>query len=171
VGPLKGSHGEKAGLRPEEQILKVNGKSLEGMDLNEAVSKIKGPKGSKAKLTVLRPGQNDLMKVTVVRDEIPIKTIHSDMMEGNIGRIEISQFSKDTSADFSKALKKLEKDGMQGWVIDVRGNPGGLLPSVLEIAEQLVPNEKLIMMTEDKAGQRMEYRSKLEGKKEYPIVV
>ncbi|MDA8354607.1 MAG: S41 family peptidase [Firmicutes bacterium] len=171
VSPFKGSPAEKAGLRPEDQILKVNGKSLEGMDLNEAVSKIKGPKGSKAKLTVLRPGQNDLMKVTVVRDEIPIKTIHSDMMEGNIGRIEISQFSKDTSADFSKALKKLEKDGMQGLVIDVRGNPGGLLPSVLEIAEQLVPNEKLIMMTEDKAGQRMEYRSKLEGKKEYPIVV
>lgn len=171
VSPFKESPAEKAGLRPEDQILKVNGKSLEGMDLNEAVSEIKGKKGTKARLEVMRPGQDDILKITVVRDEIPIETVHTKMMEDKIGKIEISQFSEDTSSDFIEELEKLEKKGMEGLVIDVRGNPGGLLPAVLEISEQLVPHEKKIMMTEDKQGNRMEYKSKLEEKKDYPIVV
>lgn len=171
VSPIKDSPAEKAGLRPEDQIHKVNGENLEGLDLNEAVEKIKGPKGSEAKLEVVRPGQSEMIKVTVIRDEIPIETVHADMMDGEIGRIEISQFSEDTSKEFTEQLQKMEKDGMKGLIIDVRGNPGGLLPAVLEIGEQLVPNEKVIMMTEDKSGNRVKYNSKLKEKKEYPIVI
>ncbi|GGE04597.1 carboxy-terminal processing protease CtpB [Marinithermofilum abyssi] len=171
VSPFKDSPAEKAGLRPDDQIIKVNGKSLEGMSLNEAVSKIKGPKGSKAHLQVVRPGHDSIMKITVIRDEIPIETVRSKMLEGKVGKIEITQFSTDTAKDFEKALNKLEDQGMKGLVIDVRGNPGGLLPSVLKISEQLVPHKKTIMMTEDKAGNRLKYQSKLEGKKPYPIVV
>ncbi|WP_108023553.1 S41 family peptidase [Melghirimyces profundicolus] len=171
VSPFKGSPAEKAGLRPEDQIIKVNGKSLEGMNLNEAVSKIKGPKGTKARLEVIRPGQSDILKITVVRDKIPIETVQAEMMKDKIGKIEITQFANDTADDFFTELKKLEKQGMKGLVIDVRGNPGGLLPSVIEISEQLVPNGKRIMMTEDKTGHRIEYKSKLDGKKDYPIVV
>ncbi|OYD08112.1 S41 family peptidase [Paludifilum halophilum] len=171
VSPFKGSPAEKAGLRPEDQIIKVNDTSLEGMTLSEAVSKIKGPKGTKAKLKVLRPGIHEMMDITVVRDEIPIETVRSEMMEGKIGKIEITQFSTDTAEDFADELKALEEKGMKGLVIDVRGNPGGLLPAVLEIAEKLVPNEQTIMMTEDKSGKRVKYQSKLEGKKDYPMVV
>jgi carboxyl-terminal processing protease len=171
VSPFKDSPAEKAGLRPEDQIHKVNGESLEGLDLNEAVEKIKGPKGSKAKLEVVRPGQSEILKITVIRDEIPIETVRSDWMDGGIGIIDISQFSEDTAKEFSKQLNELEEKGMKGLVIDVRGNPGGLLPAVLEIGEELVPNEGVIMMTEDKSGNRVKYTSKLKGKKEYPIVV
>ncbi|WP_107728256.1 S41 family peptidase [Desmospora activa] len=171
VSPFKDSPAEKAGLRPEDQIHKVNGESLEGMDLNEAVEKIKGPKGSEAKLEVVRPGQSEVVKVTVIRDEIPIETVRSELMDDKVGHIEISQFSEDTAEEFTKQLKKLEEDGMKGLIIDVRGNPGGLLPAVLEIGEQLIPNEKVIMMTEDKSGNRVSYKSKLKEKKEYPIVI
>ncbi|EGK10626.1 S41 family peptidase [Kroppenstedtia eburnea] len=171
VSPFKGSPAEKAGLRPEDQILKVNGDSLEGMDLNEAVSKIKGPKGTKAHLEVSRPGQSEVLNIEVVRDEIPIETVHAEMLDGKIGKLEISQFSTDTSKDFLKELEEMEAKGMKGLVIDVRGNPGGLLPAVVEISEQLVPDQKKIMMTEDKTGHRMEYKSKLKEKKEYPIVI
>ncbi|MFC4077459.1 S41 family peptidase [Salinithrix halophila] len=171
VSPFKGSPAEKAGLRPEDQIVKVNDISLEGMDLNEAVAKIKGPKGSKARLEVLRPGQDELMKVTVVRDEIPIETVHSRMLEDKIGKIEITQFSEDTSKEVTKQLDKLEEKGMKGLVIDVRGNPGGLLPSVLEILEKLLPEGKMLMMTEDKSGNKVEYRAEEGKKKKYPIIV
>ncbi|MCS1352221.1 S41 family peptidase [Mechercharimyces sp. CAU 1602] len=171
VSPIKGSPAEKAGLRPEDQILKVNGESLEGLDLRGAVEKIRGPKGSKAKLAIMRPGQSELMTVTVVRDEIPIETIHSEMMSGKIGRIEITQFSQETATDFTKALDQLEKDGMKGLVIDVRGNPGGLLNVVEEIGNQLIPNEKTIVMKQDKEGNTQETKSTMKGKKEYPIAI
>ncbi len=143
----------------------MNGDSLEGMDLNEAVSKIKGPKGTKARLEVSRPGQSEVLKIVVVRDEIPIETVHADMLDGKIGKLEISQFSTDTSKDFLKELEELESKGMKGLVIDVRGNPGGLLPAVVEISEQLVPDQKKIMMTEDKTGHRIEYKSKMKEKR------
>ena len=152
-------------------MIKVNGVSLEGMTLNEAVMKIRGPKGTKAKLEVVRPGHSEILHITVIRDEIPIETVDAQMMKGGIGKIEISQFAEDTAKDFAEALKKMEGQGMKGLIIDLRGNPGGLLPAVLEIAEDLVPGEKPIMFTEDKRGQRVEYKSKLKEPKPYPIVV
>nr|WP_232345520.1 S41 family peptidase [Paenactinomyces guangxiensis] len=171
VSPFKGSPAEKAGIRPEDQVIKVNGESLEGMDLNKAVSKIRGPKGTKAKLEIVRPGVRDILRITVVRDEIPLNTVAAEMLPDQIGRITLSQFSEKTADDFAKELKKLEQQGMKGLVIDVRDNPGGLLPVVLEMLDQLVPGKKTVLMTEDKAGNRVKYNSKLEKAKPYPITV
>src|SRR5690606_21306512 len=95
----------------------------------------------------------------------------AQMLKDGIGKIEISQFAEDTADDFSSALKELEKQGIKGLIIDLRGNPGGLLPAVLEIAEELVPGQKPIMFTEDKRGQRVEYKSKRQEPKPYPIVL
>lgn len=171
VSPIKGSPAEKAGIRPEDQIIKVNNINLEGMDINEAVSKIRGPKGSKAHLEILRPGVSDVLKITVVRDEISIETVEAEMMQDGIGRITISQFAEDTAKDFAKKLKELEEQGLKGLVIDVRGNPGGILPVVLEICEILLPENKVVLMTEDNEGNRTKYKTK-EGKaKPYPITV
>jgi carboxyl-terminal processing protease len=171
VSPIKGSPAEKAGIRPEDQVLKVNGESLEGLDLNEAVSKIRGPKGTKAVLEIARPGVRDILRITVIRDEISLQTVEAKLLDGKIGWIAISQFSEDTGKDFARELKALESKGMNGLVIDVRGNPGGLLPVVLEICDQLVPGNKTVMMTEDSAGNRQRYTSKLEERKPYPIAV
>lgn len=171
VSPIKGSPAEKAGIRPEDQIIKVNDINLEGMDINEAVSKIRGPKGSKARLEIMRPGVQDVIKITVVRDEISIETVEAEMMEDGIGRITISQFAEETAKDFSKKLSELEKQGLKGLVIDVRGNPGGILPVVLEICEALLPENEVVLMTEDNEGNRTKYTTK-EGKaKSYPITV
>jgi carboxyl-terminal processing protease len=172
VSPIKGSPAEKAGLRPEDQVLKVNGESLEGLSLNEAVSKIRGPKGTKAVLEIARPGTRDVLHITVVRDEISLKTVEAEMLEGKIGRITIAQFSEKTADDFAAGLASLESKGMKGLVIDVRGNPGGLLPVVLDICDQLIPAGKTVLMTEDKAGNRNTYTTKkLKAPKSYPIVV
>lgn len=171
IAPIKDSPAEKAGLRAGDQVLKVNGQSLEGMDIQEAVSKIRGPKGSKAQLLISRPGVSEPLNITVVRDEISLQTVEATMLPDKIGRITLTQFSENTAEDFAKELKKLEDQGINGLVIDVRGNPGGLLQSVLEICDQLVPGKKRVLMTEDKSGNRTEYHSKLETKKPYPITV
>jgi carboxyl-terminal processing protease len=171
IAPIKDSPAEKAGLRAGDQVLKVNGQSLEGMDIQEAVSKIRGPKGSKAQLLISRPGVSEPLNITVVRDEISLQTVEATMLPDKIGRITLTQFSENTAEDFAKELKKLEDQGINGLIIDVRGNPGGLLQSVLEICDQLVPGKKRVLMTEDKSGNRTEYHSKLETKKPYPITV
>lgn len=172
VSPFKESPAEKAGIQPEDQVIKVNGESLEGMNVHEAVSKIRGPKGSKANLEIVRPGVQDVLRITVIRDVIPLETVEAEMINNEIGRITVSQFSEETATDFAKGLKELEQKGMKGLVIDVRGNPGGLLPTVLKMCEELVPNNKVVLMTEDKSGKRTVYRTEGNNEaKSYPIAV
>src|SRR5690625_4534957 len=130
IAPIKNSPAEKAGLRPNDQILKVDDELLEGLDLNEAVEKIRGEKGSEVVLLVQRKGSSKPFKVEIVRDDIPIETVHKDLetVDGKkTGFIEIRSFSETTAQEFKDALLNLEEDGIEGLVIDVRGNPGGLL--------------------------------------------
>lgn len=176
VSPIKGSPAEKVGLRPNDQILSVNGESLEGLDLIKAVTKIRGPKGSKAVLKVLRPGVTEPMTVECVRDKIPLETVHSEVIDkggAKYGKIELSQFSVDTAKHFGEQLADLEKKGIQGLIIDVRGNPGGYLLAVKEIGEMLVPNKGLIVKIEygDKSRGAEEFRSTTDKAKPYPIVL
>lgn len=173
IAPIKGSPSEKAGIKPRDQILKVNGESLEGLNLFEAVNKIRGPKGTKAVLEVMRSGLNDPITITVIRDEIPIKTVHSETItskKGTIGKIEITNFGEKTSKEFKVALSTLEKEKIKGLIIDVRGNPGGYLQSVLEIGNLVVPNQGTIVQIEDKTKKIQTYKSKLDEAK-YPIVI
>ncbi|TCS83276.1 S41 family peptidase [Tepidibacillus fermentans] len=172
IAPIKGSPSEKAGLRPRDQILKVNGESLEGLNLFEAVNKIRGPKGTKAELEILRYGMEKPITVTVIRDEIPIETVHGSTIntaKGLIGKIEISNFAEKTADDFAKTLKELESQNIKGLIIDVRGNPGGYLQSVLEIGNLIIPNHGIIVQIEDRNKRRQSYRSEMESAK-YPIV-
>jgi carboxyl-terminal processing protease len=171
ISPLKGSPAEKAGIRSGDQVLKANGESLEGLDATEAVGKIRGPKGTKVKLEIIRPGVKDLLHIVVIRDEISLRTVEAHMFPGQVGRLTVTQFSEKTAEDFAKELASLEKQGMKGLMIDVRGNPGGLLPVVLEMCEQFVPQNKVMMVTEDKGGVRQRYISAAKQTKSYPIVV
>src|SRR5690606_38753242 len=136
VAPIKGSPAEKAGLMPKDQIIQVDGESDEGLDLLEAVSKIRGEKGTTVTLHSQRPGVSKLIEVEVVRDEIPVETVYQDVQTINgkkTGIIEITSFATDTARDFNKALQELEEQGIEGLVIDVRGNPGGLFTAVEDI--------------------------------------
>ncbi|MDC3412246.1 S41 family peptidase [Aquibacillus sp. 3ASR75-11] len=174
IAPIKGSPAEKAGLKPNDQILQVNGESLEGLDLYEAVMKIRGEKGSEVKLQIERPGVSELLEIPLVRDNIPLETVYSDTKEvkGNkVGVIEITSFSEKTAKDFKKALNKLENDGIEGLVLDVRGNPGGLLSTVEEILKEFIPKEDPYVQIEDRNGKKERYFSELDEKKDYPITV
>lgn len=170
LAPIKGSPAEKAGLRVNDQILAVNGEPLEGLSLTEAVAKIRGPKGSKAELLVARPGLEEPLKITVIRDEIPLETVYAEKI-GAYGLIQITQFSLNTAQRFEEELKRLKEQGLKGLVIDVRGNPGGLLESVVEIADTLLPAKSVIVQVEDKRGNReFTYSSKKQAV-DMPMVI
>lgn len=170
VSPIKGSPAEKAGIRAKDIILSVNGESLHGLELNDAVAKIRGPKGSEAKLTIRRSGSAAPIEYTIIRDDVDVETVKAHMEPGKIGVIEITQFSLNTGERFKQELSTLEKEGMKGLVIDVRNNPGGVLSVVIDIAEQFVPKGKVIVQVEDKNKKREQNLSKGSGKP-YPVTL
>ncbi|MFD2881153.1 S41 family peptidase [Paenibacillus rhizoplanae] len=170
VSPIKGSPAEKAGIQAKDVILSVNGESLEGLELNAAVAKIRGPKGSKATLKVQRTGTAEPLQFVITRDDVRLETVYAKMEKDHVGVIEVTQFSQNTSERFKEELMKLEKQGMKGLVIDVRNDPGGVLPVVIEMVEQFVPKGKSIVQVEDKNKQREVSTSKGSSKK-YPVVV
>jgi carboxyl-terminal processing protease len=170
VSPIKGSPAERAGIQAKDVILSINGEKLDGLTLNQAVAKIRGPKGSQANLELLRHGTGDPVQIIVVRDDIDVETVIAEMMPNHIGKIEIRQFSSNTAARFEEELKRLESKGMKGLIIDVRNDPGGLLKAVVDIVNPFVPSGKAIMQIENSQGQREPTASTGAGKN-YPVTV
>jgi carboxyl-terminal processing protease len=170
VTPFKGSPAEKAGIQSHDVIVSVNGEKLEGLTLNQAVAKIRGPKGTQAKLELLRQGNAGGIQVIVVRDDIDVETVFSEMLPDQIGKIEIRQFSSNTAKRFEEELKNLESKGMKGLVIDVRNDPGGLLNIVIDIVNPFVKSGKAIVQVENRQGQREPTPSTGKGKN-YPVTV
>jgi carboxyl-terminal processing protease len=170
VSPIKNSPAERAGVMSGDIILSVNGDSLQGLDLTKAVEKIRGPKGTQAKLKVQRKSAAQAMDIIVVRDDISLETVEGKLLEGKLGLIEIRQFAVNTGERFAEELKKLEGQGMKGLIIDVRNNPGGVVQAVQAIAETFVPEGGTIMHLEYRDGKREKTTSKGEGKP-YPVVV
>jgi carboxyl-terminal processing protease len=172
VSPIKGSPAERAGIRSRDVILSVNNEPLEGLTLNEAVMKIRGPKGTKAHLLIQREGEAQPIEIVVVRDDIDVETVYAGVLEDGIGYIEVRQFAQNTANRFLEELAALEKQGIRGLIIDVRNNPGGVLETVIEMAEPFVPQGKLIVQVEDRNGVRSGTVSKQEGGgKDYPVAV
>lgn len=174
VSPIKGSPAEKAGIKAQDQIISVNGENVEGKDLNDVIGQIRGEKGSKVELEIKRATIDKPLKMEIVRDEVPQITVYSDIKKDGgekIGYIEITSFSKDTASEFEKELNKLEKNGISSLILDVRGNPGGLLTSVNAIVEQFLTNKKPYVQVENRNGDREQFYSDLKKQKEYPVVV
>lgn len=174
VAPIKDSPAERAGLKPNDQILKVDGNSVEGLDLYEAVSKIRGKQGTTVTLEIDRPGVSKPLSVDLVRDDIPLETVYSETKEiegKKQGIIEITSFSENTADRFEEELTLLEKQGIQGLVIDVRGNPGGLLTSIEDILKNFVTKDKPYLQIENGDGKKERHVSNLKEGKDYPISV
>lgn len=174
VSPYKNSPAEKAGLKPKDEIVKVDGESVEGLGLYETRLKIRGEKGSKVRIAVKRAGVANPIEFTITRDEIPLETVHSSLKEEagkKIGYLEVTSFSRDTAKEFKTKLKKLELAGMEGLLIDVRGNPGGLLPTVEEIVGEFITKDQPFMQVATRTGETQAFFTDQDKKKPYPIAV
>lgn len=174
VAPIKDSPAEKVGLRPNDQIIQIDDEDIEGLDLNEAVEIIRGEKGTEVILSIQRAGVDETFKVPIIRDEIPIETVYVDTetIDGKkTGILTLTSFAEDTAKEFIRELDQLEKDGIEGLVIDVRGNPGGLLNSVEEILSEFIPKDLPYIQIEDQQGNKDPFYSDLAEEKDYPISV
>lgn len=166
--PIPGSPAEEAGLRSNDIIYEVDGVSTYGMDLDKVVSLIKGEEGTTVDITIYREGE--YLDVTVQRRQVEIPTVEQKMLEDDIAYIRIVEFDDVTPGQFKEALSTCRSKGMKGLVLDLRGNPGGSVNAVVDIARMLLP-EGLVVYTENKYGKREEY--KCDGKNEFelPLVV
>jgi carboxyl-terminal processing protease len=169
--PLKGSPAEKAGLKPNDKVITVDGKSLQGMSSTEAVTLIRGKKGTKVELAILRPGMEEPINVSIIRDTIPVQTVYGEMLADGIAHVQITTFSSSTTEDLVKVLTEMEGQGMKGLVLDLRQNPGGLLDQAINISSMFVPNGKIIFKVEDRAGKVQEYKSNNKQNSTIPLVV
>ena len=161
VSPIKESPAEKAGLKPNDKVISVDGKSIQGMSATEAVLLIRGEKGSTVTLSIERPGMAEPMDVSIVRDTIPIETVYGEMIEGEegIAKVQLTSFSENTTKELINTLNELESQGMKGLVLDLRQNPGGLLDQAIAIASLFLPDNEMILQIEDREGNRQEIKS------------
>lgn len=158
-----------AGILPNDEIIKVDGVEVATMHSDEIAAKVRGEEGTQVVLTVRRQGQEDF-DVTLTRAIIPLTTAKGTMVDGtNIGYIRIASFSENTGKEFAKELSALKEQNMGGLIVDLRANPGGLITSCVEIANQLVPAGEIVSMT-DRNGHKTVYESKL-ASLDYPLVI
>ncbi|MCM3387765.1 S41 family peptidase [Ureibacillus chungkukjangi] len=171
VSPIKNSPAEKAGVIPEDIILTVDGQSIQGMSASEAVLLIRGEKGTPVKLTIQRGQSEELIEMTIIRDDIPIETVYGEMGEDKIAHIQITSFSEQTFDELVKFMEEFNADGMKSIILDVRQNPGGFLTSAIDIANLFLDEGKPIVQVQGREGDAEVMLA--EGGKKYsqPIVV
>lgn len=169
VSPMEGSPGAKAGIEAGDKILKVNDVDTKGRTLEDVVSTIRGKKGTSVKL-LLEHKNGQQFTADIVRDDIKVKSVAGRMLpDSKIGYIRIAMFNENTGEEFKKAYEKLEQEGMQATLLDLRHNPGGLLTECVKVSNYIVPKGPVVSIT-DKKGNTKVYESKLERVK-YPLAV
>lgn len=169
-GIIEGAPAESVDLRTEDLIYEVDGTSTYGLTLTEVVSMIKGPEGTDVTLTIVRDGETDYLYVTITRAQVESPTVEFKMLDDKMAYIQITEFDEVTVDQFAEALAEARGNDMEGLILDLRSNPGGSLDAVVDIAQMLLP-EGLIVYTEDKAGNRNEYRCDGTRELEVPLVV
>jgi len=168
-GIMENTPAQEAGLRAEDVIYMVDGESTYGWELEEVVSKVKGPEGTTVHLTIYREGETDYLEFDVMRAQVESPTVDYEMID-DIGYIQIEEFDSVTINQFAKAYESVLNEGATGLIIDLRSNGGGLLNACLEICRQILP-ESLIVYTENKDGDRKEYYCDGANAIQIPLVV
>lgn len=163
VSPIEDTPGERAGIKPGDKIIKVDGEEFTADKMDEAVKKMKGEPNTSVTITILRTdknGNNQQMDIKIIREQIRIQTVKSDIIEDNIGYIKITSFDELTYNDFKKHLNSLMDKNISGLILDIRNNPGGLLDVCVDIADELL-GEGIVVYTQTKNGEKQyEYSDK-----------
>ncbi|MDD4332895.1 MAG: S41 family peptidase [Patescibacteria group bacterium] len=171
IAPIDDSPAQKAGIKAGDKIIAIDGESTSSLTVDEAVKKIRGPKDTTVILTIARNGAEELQKVTIKRDTIIIKSVKTEMKDGNIFVIRLTNFNGDTADAFDKATIEVLKKNPKGIILDMRNNPGGYLETAVQIASEWI--EKGVVVSEEfnnktKNDYQSDGRARL---KDYPTVV
>ncbi|MDF9408578.1 S41 family peptidase [Pelotomaculum isophthalicicum JI] len=159
IGVIENTPAEEAGIKVNDQIIKVDGTDVIDEPLGMIVQKIRGPKGTKVRLTVRRSGAGDF-ELELVRMSIDTPTVIWKVLDDGTGYIGLNKFGVNTADEFDKALTKLKQQGVTALILDVRDNPGGILGEAVRIASDFVESGQLVTSTVDKNGERQEYHTK-----------
>ena len=151
VSPLKGTPSEKAGIKADDQILKIDGADTKGLDVSAAVKKIRGPKGTTVVLYIFRAGWSMPREISVVRDVINVPIVNTKKRDDGIFVVSVAQFTSNSPDLFRNALREFVQSGSTKLILDLRGNPGGYLEAAVDMASWFLPAGKIVV-TEDYAG-------------------
>ena len=169
-GTIEGAPSEEVDLRANDLIYEVDGVATYGMNLTEVVSMIKGPENTDVVLTIIREDVSDYLEVSVTRRQVETPTVEYTMLEDGMAYIHVTEFDEVSIDQFADALATAKGSGMKGLILDLRGNPGGSLNAVVEMARMILP-KGMIVYTEDKNGKRSEYTCDGSRKLDVPLVV
>lgn len=172
---IQGGPSEKVGLMAGDRIVEVDDSAFVGKIVtnSEAMKRLKGEKGSKVKLGVYRPGEKDLLHFTVIRGNIPVKSIDAAyMINKKVGYIKVNKFGETTYPELLIALAKLNQKNCEGLIVDLRGNMGGYMAAAIQMVNEFLPNNRLIVYTQGRKSPREDYNSNGTGSNQkMPLVV
>jgi carboxyl-terminal processing protease len=173
ISPIEDTPAWRAGLKPNDRIVKINGESTKGFTLTEAVSKMRGKKGSEVKLSVYRAGMDRFRDVSLKRETIKIQSVKFEDLEPGFGYVRLTSFNENASEDLKKAIAKLEqKNKLRGLVFDLRMNPGGLLDQAVEVSSLFI-DDGIVVSTigRNKDQKDVKYARKGVARKDFPVAV
>ncbi len=175
IAPIEGGPAEKAGIKPKDLIVEIEGKTTKDMIVQEAVKLLRGPKGSSVNITIERGGEPNPIKITLIRDKITIKSVKQKLLDNQIGYIKLSQFQEESSQELRTALLELESQNgkdLRGVILDLRNNPGGLLGEAIEVVDEFLDQGLIVSVRGRYEDQTREFYATKDGNfQQYPIVV
>lgn len=174
VAPMENTPGSRAGLLSGDHIVEIDGETTEGLSLQEAVRKLRGPPDTDVTIKIVRPSTSDIQEHTITRAVISVDSVKdAKLIDDKIGYIRITQFNNPTSSDLRVALEDLQDQGMQALILDLRNNPGGLLSAAIEVAQQFIRRGDLIVFTQGRDGRRIQRYTARERnpRLDFPMVV
>ena len=173
ITPIPGTPAYKTGILPGDRIIKIEGEETKDITLYEAVTKLRGPKGTRVTISTMREGEKNLIDYTITRDIIEITSVSYKLLEADIGYIRINEFTEKTTEFLEKGLKDLEKNNIQSLVLDLRNNPGGLLGGAVEVGKKFIAEKKLIVYIEGRDKQNVQkfFADEVRSHPELPLVV
>lgn len=157
VSPIKGSPADRAGVESGDKILKINGKDFSAEKIDEASKEMRGERGTTVKILLLKKKSLKTEEVEIKREEIKIDSVIKNKI-GDIGYIGITMFDEETGKDFVKALKELTREGVKGIILDMRGNPGGLVDAAVEIGDAILPKSTFVTLKDNKGEVVEDYK-------------
>jgi carboxyl-terminal processing protease len=173
IAPMEDTPGFRVGLMPGDKIIAVDGTPTDKMTLPDAVKLLRGKPGTDVTLRILRTKLKEVKDIKITREVIKVDSVKdAKMLDDKIGYVRVTQFNGPTDEEFEKSIQKLEKEGMEALIIDLRNNPGGLLESAVEIAGKFLPKNEMVVYTEGRQVERHIYSAKGNDRHpNYPIVV